>query len=179
MKPSIWIRASLLLVLSTGATRGANDSDELAAEVKTAIEAFKKADSTMADRLAAAAGYVVFPTVGKGGLGIGGARGSGEVYEGGKLIGHATLTQVTIGLQIGGQAFSELILFENQASLERFKTSRTEMSAQVGAVAAAEGAAKNASYVDGVLIFTRPKSGLMAEASVGGQKFRFKPLPTQ
>jgi lipid-binding SYLF domain-containing protein len=154
----------------------ANDDAELAREVQTAIERFKQADSTLAQRFATAVGFAIFPKVAKGGAGIGAARGSGEVYEGGRLVGHATLTQVTLGLQLGGQSFSEVIFFENSAALDRFKQGKFAMSAQIGAVAAAEGAAKNARYTDGVLIFTRPRSGLMAEASVGGQKFRFKPL---
>jgi lipid-binding SYLF domain-containing protein len=167
------ISAAVLLV----AVRGmAHDAAELSREVQEAIAAFKQADSTMSERFATAAGYVVFPKVAKGGAGIGAARGTGEVYEGGRLIGHATLTQVTIGLQLGGQSFSEVIFFESSKALERFKQSKTEMSAQIGAVAAAEGASKDASYTDGVLIFTKARSGLMAEASVGGQKFRFKPL---
>lgn len=154
----------------------AKDEASLTAQVRTAIEAFHRADSTMAERFATAVAYAVFPSVGKGGLVFGGARGTGQVYEGGQLIGEVTLTQVTFGLQAGGQSFSQVVLFENRAALDRLKQSKLEMSAQVGAVAAAEGAAKNARYVDGVLIFTRPLTGLMAEASVGGQRFRFRPL---
>jgi lipid-binding SYLF domain-containing protein len=176
MKRTLLACAWLLAVCFVGGTAVAKDSAELSREVKEAIDSFIRADSTMAERFANAAGYAVFPSVGKGGLGVGAARGSGEVYERGQLIGHATLTQVTLGLQIGGQTFSEVVFFEDPAALERFKESKLEMSAQIGAVAAAEGASKNAKYVEGVLIFTKPKSGLMAEASVGGQKLRFKPL---
>ncbi len=91
-------------------------------------------------------------------------------------IGSARLSQFTIGAQVGGQVFSQLILFETPAALDRIKESRFEMSAQVGAVAAAEGVAKNAKCVDGVLVITHAGTGLMAEASVGGQKFKFKPV---
>lgn len=165
-----------LVISAMTQTVRADHDEELARDVVSAMEILKKADSTLGDRFASAAGYAIFPSVAKGGLGIGAAHGSGEVFEKGLLIGHAKITQVTVGLQVGGQSFIEAILFENDAALQRFKDSKLEMSAQVGAVAAAEGAAKNAKYVDGVLIITKPKSGLMAEASVGGQKFKFTPL---
>jgi len=146
--------------------------------------------------------------LGRGGFIIGGARGTGLVYEQGKLIGHVVMTQATVGAQIGGQSFSELVFFENVEALKDFQKSETTMNAQVGAqiggqsfselvffenvealkdfqksettmnaqvgaVAAGEGAGKNAKYTQGVAVFTLPLSGLMAEASVGGQKFRY------
>ncbi len=177
MRHSASLFAIIAILASTGvrSVPAAEDS-EVSRQTRTALEAFKKADSTIAPRISEAAGYVIFPSVAKGGLGVGAAHGSGEVIEKGTWIGHAKLTQVTVGLQIGGQSFSELILFETPAALEHFKESNLEMSAQVSAVAAAEGAAKNANYVDGVMIFTRSRKGLMAEASIGGQKFRFIPL---
>lgn len=153
----------------------AAENARLNADVLAAIDAFKRADSSMANTFESAAGYAVFPNVGKGGLVFGGAHGNGQVYEAGKLVGYASLTQFTFGAQIGGQSFSEVIFFETKQALEEFKKSQFTMNAQVGAVAAAEGASKNAKYTDGVMIFTQPKSGLMAEASVGGQKFKFKP----
>lgn len=141
------------------------------------MERFQALDSTLAPLVQKAAGYVVFPRVAKGGLVFGGAKGEGLVYEKGRVIGRATLAQATFGAQIGGQVFREIILFETPAALEDFKLSKFEMNAQAGAVAAAEGLAKNARYTDGVLVFTQPLKGLMAEASVGGQKFTFQPLP--
>ncbi len=147
-------------------------------DAQVAIESFKAADSSLTNLFQSAAGYAVFPNVGKGGLVFGGAHGRGLVYEKGVLVGKASLSQFTFGAQIGGQEFSELIFFENKTAFERFKQSRFEMSAQAEATAAAEGVAQNAKYVDGVMIFTRPKSGLMAEASVGGQQLNFYPLPT-
>jgi lipid-binding SYLF domain-containing protein len=115
--------------------------------------------------------------VGKGGFIIGGAHGNGHVFEKGKLIGYGSLTQVTVGAQVGGQEFSEVIFFESKEALAKFKESEFAISAQVSAVAAAEGVSKNAKYVDGVMVFTKAKQGLMAEASVGGQKLKFEPLP--
>jgi len=154
----------------------AADPTKLQADVDAAIKAFQSADSGLKDTFKNAAGYVVFPNVGKGGFVVGGAHGNGLVYEESKLIGHASLTQVTVGAQVGGQEFSEVIFFETPAALAKFKQSGFAMSAQIGAVAAAEGAGKNAKYVEGVMVFTKAKQGLMAEASVGGQKFKFEPL---
>ena len=163
-----------LLIL---AAQAAEAPDKLTKEVSETIEIFKKADSSLAPFFQSAAGFVVFPRVNKGGLVFGGARGHGLVYEQGKLVGKATMTQATFGAQIGGQVFREVIFFETAAALEAFKQSNVEMSAQVGAVAAAEGVAENAKYRESVLIFTQPVKGLMGEASVGGQKFKFEAIP--
>src|SRR5262249_19842906 len=146
------------------------------AEGQQAVEAFKKADPGLQKFFDEAAGYAVFPSIGKGAVGIGAAHGKGLVYEKGQLAGEAAMTQVTIGLQLGGQTYSELIFFETKEALDSFKESKTEFSAQVSAVAAAEGASKNAKYAQGVAVFTLAKGGLMYEASLGGQKFKFTPL---
>ena len=150
--------------------------DKLRPEAEEALNHFKKADSTLVTLLDAAEGYAIFPKIGKGGLVIGGAHGNGLLYQKEGLLGSVSMSQVTVGAQIGGQEFSELILFETKEALDAFKESKYEMTAQAGAVAAAEGASKNAKYVDGVVVFTRPVKGLMAEATVGGQKFKFTPL---
>jgi lipid-binding SYLF domain-containing protein len=142
------------------------DCDEAKAE-------FIKTDALIKHLFDDATGYVIFPNVGKGAVGVGGASGNGIVFEKGKLIGKAKMTQVSIGLQLGGQAYRELIFFENQETLERFKKDKVEFSAQVSAVAATAGASANAKYTNGVMIFTQQKGGLMYEASVGGQKFKF------
>ncbi len=143
-------------------------------DVAEAIQQFKNTDSGMAKFFKESAGYVVFPTVGKGGIGIGGAYGTGLVYQKGQCIGDAKLTQVTLGFQLGGQSYSEVIFFETESALEEFKKSKFALSAQVSAVAAASGASANAKYQLGVAVFTLAKNGLMYEASVGGQKFKFK-----
>ena len=121
-------------------------------------------------------GYVVFTNVGKGAVGVGGASGGGIVYEKGVIIGKAQMTQVTIGFQFGGQAYREVVFFENKETLDRFKENKFEFSAQVSAVAAKAGASADAKYTDGILIFTQQKGGLMYEASVGGQKFKYTPF---
>ncbi|WP_439105464.1 YSC84-related protein [Congregibacter sp.] len=118
-----------------------------------------------------AAAYVVIPTVGKAGFGIGGARGKGLLYEGGEPTAIVTLTQLTIGFQWGGQAYSEFLFFEDEGALEDFKRGNYELGAQASAVAVTVGASADANYSKGVAIFTRAKGGLMYEASVGGQKF--------
>ena len=136
--------------------------------------AFLKDDPDMESFFSSSYGYIILPNVGKGGLGIGGAAGNGVAYQGGNKVGYAKMTQVTIGFQAGGQAYSEVVFFEDQDAFDRFKNGKVEMSAQVSAVAAASGASLNAKYVDGVAVFTRTKGGLMYEASVGGQQFKFR-----
>ena len=100
------------------------------------------------------------------------------LFESGKATGKVNLTQVTVGLALGGQSYSELILFEDKSTLDTFKRSQFSMAAQVSAVAASAGASANAKYVSGVQVYTITKGGLMYEASVGGQKFTFTPWQT-
>lgn len=142
-------------------------------DVQKTIGRFKEADPGMADWFAKAAGYAVFPSIGKGGIGIGGAHGGGEVITGGQAIGKTKVTQVTVGLQLGGQSFSEIIFFKNQKDLDSFVEGNFEFNAQVSAVAVTAGASADAGYDHGVAVFTMAKGGLMYEASVGGQKFSF------
>lgn len=123
-----------------------------------------------------ASGYAIFPNVGKGGFVIGGASGNGVVYENGTAIGMTSLKKVNIGLQAGGQALIEVIFFQNDAALAKFKKGNYEFSAEMSAVAADKGQAENANYKDGVVVFALPKAGLMVDASVGGQKFEYRPF---
>ena len=153
----------------------ADERAELDQEVQDAIALLNKTDTSLAKLFASSVGYAIFPKVAKGGLGIGAARGKGQLFEKGKMTGEAWLTQVTIGLQVGGQVYTEVIFFENETTLNSFKEEDFKFSAQVSAVAAAEGSAKNAKFEHGVAVFTLAKSGLMVEASAGGQKFEFKP----
>lgn len=144
------------------------------AKVAEAIASFKNSDPDMQTFFDKAYGYAVFPTVGKGGIGIGGAYGKGKVYEKNQLVGTSSLTQVTIGFQLGGQAYREIIFFENKKALDDFKSGNFEFGAQASAVAVTAGASVDADYDNGVAIFTLAKGGLMYEASVGGQKFSFE-----
>ncbi|MCB1122663.1 MAG: hypothetical protein KJT03_14010 [Verrucomicrobiae bacterium] len=171
---------TLLVAFLSVLLAGVNSADarrDLALKENTenALEILKDTDSKLDDWFKDAYGYAVFPSVYKGGFGVGGARGKGEVYEKGKFIGEARLTQASVGFQLGFQGYIEIIFFEKEANLENFKESRFALSAQASAVAAAEGAAANAKYELGVAVFTVAKGGLMYEASVGGQKFEFIP----
>jgi lipid-binding SYLF domain-containing protein len=141
-------------------------------------------------------GYAVFPTIGKGGIGVGGAHGSGRVYAHGKYVGDTSMTQLTVGLQLGGQAFSQIIFFEDDRSFKEFTSGEFEFGAQASAIAITAGAnasagttgassgasggkndAKTAGkYHKGMAIYTIAKGGLMYEAAIGGQKFSYKPL---
>ena len=122
-----------------------------------------------------AKGYAVFPTVGKGGIGIGGARGKGEVFRDSKVIGSTTLTQVSIGFQLGGQAFSQIIFFKSKRDLNRFIQGNFEFGASASAALINSGAAVETAYSNGIAVLTVSKGGLMYEASIGGQKFSYEP----
>jgi lipid-binding SYLF domain-containing protein len=156
--------------------QSAAKKNKIIADSHTAKAEFIKSDALMKGLFEKAAGYVIFPNVGKAGFGIGGAAGNGVVYEHNKMIGMAKLSQLSIGFQAGGQAYREVIFFESKEELERFKDSRFEFSAQASAVAVTAGASANVKYTDGVMVFTMQKGGLMYEASIGGQKFKFNKL---
>jgi lipid-binding SYLF domain-containing protein len=164
------------LMAMTAISNSTARAADLKTEVQGAIDAFNRADSSLKKLFDDSVGYAIFPSVGKAGIIIGGEHGKGMVYEKGKPIGEATLTEVNIGAQVGAEHFYEVIFFETPDALKTFKESKCELAAEVNAVAAAEGAAKNAKYQQGVAIFTLPRGGLMVQASVGGQKFKFKPL---
>ncbi len=143
-------------------------------ESRIAIYEFIKTDSDMKKLFDNSYAYVVFPNVGKGRLGVGGAFGNGIVFKKKATIGTAKLSQISIGLQAGGQGYREVIFFEDKSNFENFKENKLKLSAQISAVVAASGAAANASYAEGILIFAQPKGGLMYEISVGGQTFNYK-----
>ena len=171
------LKSALVFVFASVWTASAGQTDkkdkQLVEDSKNGIKDFTHTDSLMKKRFKNDYGYVVFPNVGKGAVGIGGASGGGIVYEKGAIVGKAQMTQVTVGFQFGGQAYREVVFFQDKATLDRFKENKVEFSAQVSAVAAKAGASGNAKYTDGILIFTQQKGGLMYEASVGGQKFKY------
>ena len=148
----------------------------LQTEVTLALRDVKIEDPGLKDWIEDSYGYAVFPVVGKGGIGIGGAYGQVLVYEQGKVIGTSAITQGTIGFQLGGQTYRELIFFENKQALDDFTNGEFEFAAQVSAVAITAGASADASFENGMAIFTVEIGGLMYEASVGGQKFSFTPI---
>ena len=140
-----------------------------------AIAAFKKTDPSIDAFFKKAHGYAVFPEITKGAIGIGGAAGDGTVFERGAAIGSSSMTQVTIGLQLGGETYSEVIFFKDKAALDNFKGGNYEVAAGASAIALKDGVSKTADYDNGVAIFTMGTGGLMFEASIGGQKFSFEP----
>ena len=156
---------------------GAALADDPVVEAQQTLAVFLKTDPGLKRFVDAAAGYVVFPKVHKGAVGVGGAHGEGVVFQrGGVPIAKASITQVSVGAQLGGQSFSEIIFFETPKALSDFMAGDFSLTAQASAVALAAGASKAAKYANGVAVFTATTSGLMFEASVGGQKFKIKPL---
>jgi len=148
--------------------------DELEAAVAEAIATLKEKDDGIQKFFDGAAAYAVFPSVGKGGIGIGGAHGKGILIEGDKTVGDTSLSQVSIGFQFGGQVYSEYVFFKDATAVDDFKRGNFELGAQASAVAVTAGASADADYNSGVAIFTIAKGGLMYEASVGGQKFKYE-----
>ncbi len=139
-----------------------------------AIADFIKTDPDIKAIIDSAYAYAVLPSVGKGAVGIGGASGNGTLYKQGAAVADVNMTQVTIGFQFGGQAYTEIVFFEDSSAYGRFVEKDFEFAAQASAVALSSGVSANAAYKDGVLIFTRAKGGLMYEASVGGQRFKVR-----
>jgi len=121
-------------------------------------------------------GYAIYPKITKAGLVIGGAGGKGLVYKNNQIVASSKLGQASFGLQAGGQQYAEVIFFENQDAFDRFKSGKLKFNAQASATAITEGASADFSYQGGVAVFTMVEGGLMAEASVGGQKFSFDPV---
>ncbi len=171
MKPRIEL---IIIFLSFFAFTSFSQKYDVAASDE-AIAEFKEADPDITKLFSSAYGYAVIPTVGKGAIGVGGAGGRGTLYKQGSTVADVNMTQVTVGFQFGGQAYSEVIFFEDSAAYSRFVDKNFEFAAQVSAVALTAGASADAPYKDNVLIFTMAKGGLMYEASVGGQKFKVAP----
>src|SRR5260370_20940440 len=134
-------------------------------DVAKAIVEFKRTDPGITKFFATAYGYAVFPSVGKGAIGIGGARGKGYVYRRGRLIGRSTLTQLTVGFQLGGQAYREVIFFKDEMALDDFTRGNFEVSAQATAVALKAGASANLAYNGGGATVTIAKGGPLHPAS--------------
>jgi len=181
-------------MLGAGATWAADEAKQNA----NYAEAFKKFSETpkIASMLAQSYGYALFPTIGKGGMFIGGAFGNGRVYVGGRQVGNASMSQITVGLQLGGTAFSEIVLFRNKDAFDEFTSGKFAFGAEASAVAvtagahakastagssasasdAAPGGAAEGDWSGGMATFVYSKGGLMYEASIGGQVFDYEPL---
>ena len=171
--------ACILALVAVGACSTAPRTSEgkmdIEEEAATALAKARKADPTLERFLNRSAGYAVFPAVGKGAVGVGGAYGKGVLYQGGRVVGYTDLSQGTVGLQLGGQSYSQIIVFENSRALQTFKEENLRFSAQATAVALRSGAGANAEFADGVAVFTMDEVGLMYEASIGGQYFGYQP----
>jgi lipid-binding SYLF domain-containing protein len=185
------IRASLVFLLFALTSQMVR-----ADEYEDAIKSFRNAGESGAF-FEKSVGYAIFPTIGKGGIGIGGAHGSGRVYKNGVVIGESKMTQLTVGFQLGAEAFSQIIFFENDAALKNFTEGNFEFSADASAVAITAGASATANtgggtstglsggkndattsslgFRKGMAIFTVAKGGLMYQATLGGQKYSFTP----
>lgn len=168
MKTKIGIVLLLLLSFSMTSFSQKNDVEE----AKNTIKEFKEKDAGIEKFFSSAVGYAVFPGIGKGGLGIGGAAGKGTLFKGGTAVADTKMSQLTVGFQAGGQKYAEVIFFENEETYKDFVSGNFEFAAQVSAVALASGASADAKYKDGLLVITMSIGGLMYEASIGGQKFK-------
>lgn len=177
------MKASCVLLCALGvlalgacstAPKSAEGKSDIRKQADKALSQAKATDPTLRPVFNSAAGYAVFPSVGKGAAGVGGAYGKGVLYEQGRAVGYCDLSQATIGLQLGGQAYTEIIAFETQEAVDTFKQGNFAFDAQVTAVALKSGAGANAKYTNGVAVFTMDEAGLMYEASVGGQKFTYQ-----
>ena len=175
--------AALVLpfLAACGATPNPGDSverDQLHQRVLASINDFRGVDPSIDRFIKSAHAYAVFPRILTAAVGVGGAHGNGEVFENGKLVGYSDVSQGNIGVQLGAQRYAEIIFFENEGAFIDFKYATTEFDARATAIAASRGAAATADYRRGVIIFTLPETGLMAQAAIGGQKFRFEPIVT-
>ena len=181
MKP----RTSFLALLTAAALLAAGCATEPTTEtgrenldtsVSRVMKKLQDQDPSLTDFLGKSYAYVIFPTVGSGGVVVGGSYGHGEVFKGGKMIGYADISQVTAGAQIGGESFTEIIAFENQDAFQRFKDGKLSLETTASAVLLKSGAASSSTYNNGFVVFTQPREGAMAAAVVGGQSFTYQPL---
>jgi hypothetical protein len=152
------------------------DREALAASATAAIAKSKAKDPSLDKFFKDSYGYAIFPEVGNGGAGLAFSYGRGEVYQNGKATGYCDLSKGTIGATLGGQTFSELIFFKDKERYENFINGKFVFAANASAVAIAAGAASSASYKEGVAVFITNSSGLMFDASIGGQQFNYRPM---
>jgi len=157
---------------STGPNAPANHT-ELQTRTNTTLEQFYSHDPGLQNNVNNSAGFAVFSNVGKAAVGVGGASGIGQVYKGGQLVGSVKMNQVSVGPQIGGETYSELIVFENEAALNRLINNSLEFGATAQAMIVKAGTAASARFDNGVEVYILPQGGLMAGADIHGQKFTY------
>lgn len=173
-----WLIAILLTTLPGCANppKTENEKLDLNDDVQSALNRFKRDDPGLDDFLTQhSVGYLMFPSIGKAGALLGGAYGEGELFEGDQLVGYADVSQASLGLQLGGQTYSELLVFGTADALNRLKEKKLQLGANASAVALSDGASGAARFQNGVVVFTQAKGGLMFEASLAGQRFTFTP----
>lgn len=170
------ILVSIFLIFCTGLFAQTEDQMEIINDAEDAKSEFIEHNPQLASLFEKAAGYVIFPNVGKGAYILGGAAGNGAVYENGKLVGMAELRQLDVGFQLGGKAFREVILFQTREQLEEFKQGNLELSSDISVVIIDEGISQDVDFQEGIAVVTMAKAGAMAGISVGGQKFDYKDL---
>jgi lipid-binding SYLF domain-containing protein len=168
--------ASLALIACSTAPKSVEGRTDIRHDSNGAVVRAETNDPTMTKVLNDAHGSAVFPKVGKGAVGVGGAYGKGVLFQGGQIVGYCDVSQASVGLQLGAQTYTEIICFEDQKSFDRFKTGNFAFDAQATAVALKSGAGANAKYSNGVAVFTMDEAGLMFEAAIGGQKFAYQAL---
>ncbi|MGH7420440.1 MAG: hypothetical protein ACREI4_02330 [Candidatus Rokuibacteriota bacterium] len=169
------VLATSLLVGCTTAPPTKENRDALLESATVALQDMNRMDPGVEPLARKGYGYALFPEVVKAGLGLGGGYGQGVVYEQGQHVGYADLTLASVGAQIGGQTFSELIVFENKAAMDRFKLNPIDFTAGAAAMILQNGAAVNASFIDGIAVVVKPITGAMAEATIGGQLLKYVP----
>ena len=163
-----------MLAGCTTAPKTAEKRQDLRSDARAALDTMASKDATLREFLDRAAGYAVFPSIGKGGAVVGGAYGQGVVYEQGQPVGYTDLTQASAGAQLGGQTYSEVIVFEDAKALDRLKAGNYSLGAGASAVLIKSGGAREARFQDGVAVFVHPRGGAMAEATVSGQKLSYQ-----
>ena len=168
--------ASVALTACSTAPESVDGRAAIRRDSSIAVGKVQANDPTMSKVLDDAHGSAVFPKIGKGAIGVGGAYGKGVLFQDGQVVGYCDVSQASVGLQLGGQTYTEIICFEDQKSFDRFKTGNFTFDAQATAVALRSGAGANAKYSNGVAVFTMDEAGLMLEAAIGGQKFGYQAL---
>lgn len=169
---------SLVWLGATGcsiAPRTEDGRDVLHDQVQTTVREMQRVDPDFRSFIDDAYGYAVFPNVGKGGFVVGAGYGRGEVYRQGEMVGFADIRELTAGATIGGHNFSEVLVFQDKSTFDKFINNRIDPLVQAQAVALKASASKTARFTNGVAAFVHSKGGLMADASIGGQQFRYKP----
>jgi lipid-binding SYLF domain-containing protein len=174
--PLLAMLAAPMIGCTTTSPNSPSQRTAMEDEAKAAVERMEAQDPGIRDTLSRAYAYAIFPEVGEAAVGIGGAHGRGYVYQNGQLIGTVTMTQGSVGVQLGGQTYAELLVFQSAQPFEQFKKDVFSFGADASATLVKAGAAASTGFNNGVAVFVLPKGGLMAGVAVTGQKFHFTPI---